>query len=232
LLLDAGNALWSEQELTIKTQAKVIIDGMNLLAYDAMAIGDLDLRLGPEVLRQRIAEAKFPVLSANVLLADTGKPLAEPYVIRTIGGRAVGIIGLTSDLAKMTLGEAGKPYTVLNANDVLPKVVAEVSKKANVIILLSTMGLDEDQRLSSQVPGIDLIVGGRTEMELAEGWANEQTGTVVVQAGHKGTVLGRCALHLDSGGAVTDHSCVLFSLTDEYADDVEMQAFVDNYPLP
>jgi len=214
------------------TQGKVVIEGMNLLRYDAMAIGDLDLRLGPEVLRQRIAEAQFPILSANVALAENGELLAQPYVIRQVGGRPVGIIGLTSDLAKLTLGEAGQPYTILNANDVLPKYVAELSKKTNVIVLLSNMGLDEDQRLSSQVPGIDLIVGGRTQVELEEGWVNEQTGTVVVQAGHKGGWLGRCALHVDGAGAATEHDCKLFFLTDEYPDDAEMQAFLDTYPVP
>ena len=230
-MFDAGNALWSEQELAENTQGKVIIEAMNLLGYDAMAIGNLDLRLGPEVLRQRISEAKFPILSANVALADSAELLAQPYVIRKVGGCQVGIIGLTSDLAKLTLGEAGQPYSILTANDVLPKYVAELSKKTNLIVVLSNMGLDEDQRLSSQVPGIDLIVGGRTNVELEEGWANEQTGTVVVQAGHKGGWLGRCALHLDGAGEVTEHSCSLFFLTDEYADDAEMQAFLDSYPV-
>ncbi len=218
-------------EPALKTQGEVIIEAMNLLAYDAMALGDLDLRLGPEVLRQRIAEAKFPILSANVAIAATGELLAQPYFIRKIGGHSVGIIGLTSDLAKLTLGEAGQPYTILHASDVLPKYVAELGAKTDVIIVLSTMGLDEDQRLSRQVTGIDLIVGGRTGVELEHGWANEQTGTIVAQAALKGKVLGRCALHLDSGGAVTEHSCELFSLTDEYADDLEMVSFLDNYPV-
>jgi 5'-nucleotidase/UDP-sugar diphosphatase len=216
--------------LTIKAKGKVIIEAMNLLAYDAMAIGDLDLRLGPEVLRERIAEAKFPILSANVQLAETGQLLALPCVIRQVGGHAVGIIDLRCDLAKAALGEAGRPYTILNANDVLTKYVAELSEKMNVIVVLPTLGPDEDQRLSSEVPGIDLIVSGRTEVQLEEGWFNEETGTVVVQAGHKGAWLERCRLHMDGSGAVTEHSCKLFFLTDEYPDDVEMQAFVDEYP--
>jgi 2',3'-cyclic-nucleotide 2'-phosphodiesterase (5'-nucleotidase family) len=229
LLVDAGNALWSEKPLAQTTQGKVIIEGMNLMGYDAMLIGDQDLRLGPEVLRQRIAEAEFPVLSANVALVESGELLAEPYTILQVGGRQVGIIGLTSDLAQWTLGEAGREYTILNANDVLPGYVAEVAKQTNIIVVLSNMGYDEDQRLSSLVPDIGLIVGGYSSVELTEGWRNEQTGTVVVQAGNKGEGLGRCRLHLTSAGVVDEQTCELLLLTDEYPDDPEMRAFLDSY---
>ena len=57
---------------------------MNLLRYDAYAIGDLDLLLGPSVLKQRIAEAEFPILTANVQLAGeekqpTSRRTSSPY---------------------------------------------------------------------------------------------------------------------------------------------------------
>ncbi len=231
LLLDAGNALWSNQPLAEQSQGKIIVDAMNLMGYDAMAIGDLDLQLGPEVLRQRIAEAKFPILSANVTLASDGKLLAQPYTLREVGGRKIGIIGLTWDATQPTSAATPQPFVLLKADDVLAKYVAELGKQTDIIIVLSNMGHDEDVRLSSLVPGIDLIVGSRSRLPLSEAFHNEQTGTYIVQAGSQGAWIGRRHLHLDSGGAVTGYSDELLYLTDAYADDPELRAFLDNYKV-
>jgi 2',3'-cyclic-nucleotide 2'-phosphodiesterase (5'-nucleotidase family) len=196
---------------------------MNLMGYDAMAIGDLDLQLGPDVLRQRITEAEFPVLSANVMVTAEQKLLTQPYALLETGGRKVGIIGLTWDSA----ATAQAHYVLLKADDVLPEYVAELAKQTDIIIVLSNMGHEEDMRLSSLVPGIDLIIGGRTYM--SESWRNEQTGTRVVQAGSQGQRVGRRHLRLDSAGLVTEYSDELLLLTEEYADDPQMSALLDSY---
>lgn len=225
--MDAGNGLWSQRPLTQQTQGKVMIDAMNLLGYDAMAIGDLDLALGPDVLRQRIADAEFPILSANLLLAGEEKLVAQPYAVLTMGDHRVAIIGLTWDGAAVSANQ----YVLLKADDVLARYVSELSEQSDIVVVLSTMGFEEDQRLSSAVPGIDLIVGGRSRIPLPDSWQNAETGTVVTQAGAQGEWVGHRTLHLDSAGAVTAYEDALLFLTDEYADDPEMRAFLDNYSV-
>jgi len=229
LLLDAGNALWSTQDLALETQSKVMIDAMNLLSYDAMALGDQDLELGVDVLRQRIADSKFPVLSANVTLAKTKELLAKPYVLKQVAGHGVAIIGVTGNLRQEVATDIRDAYVVLKADDVLAKYVAEVQSKADVIIVLSTLGYDEDMRLSSAVPGIDVILGGVSRMPMQDGWRNERTGTLIYQAGSQGEWIGRRVLHLDSAGVVTNNKDELILLTEDYADDPEMRGFLDSY---
>ncbi len=217
------------QQLAVQTKAKVMIDVMNLMQYDAMAIGNQDLEVGAEILRERIADAKFPVLSANVTLAQGGQLLARPYVLLEVGGHRVGIVGLTGDLGEQALPEVREQYVMLNADEVLVKYVTELSKQADIIIVLSTRRFEEDQRLSSLVPGIDVILGGQSRIPMTDAWRNEQTGTLVYQAGSQGEWIGRRRLHLDSAGAVPEHSDELIYLTTDYADDPEMRAFLDNY---
>jgi len=207
----------------------VIIEGMNLMDYDAMAIGNQDLELGPEVLRQRIADSKFPILSANVMLAKSGALLTKPYALRQVGGHTIGIIGLTGDLRPEAAPDIHNSYALLKADDVLAKYVTEVAKQADIIIVLSTMGFEEDQRLSSAVPGIDVFIGGRSRIPMPEAWRNEKTGTLVYQAGSQGEWIGRRRLQLDGSGMLTGHSDELIFLTEDYADDPEMRAFLDNY---
>jgi 2',3'-cyclic-nucleotide 2'-phosphodiesterase (5'-nucleotidase family) len=226
LLLDAGNALWSTQQPAEETKGKVVIEAMNLMRYDAMALGDLDLQLGVEALSQRIAEASFPVLSANLALAGSGKLLAKPYALLNVGGRKVGVIGLAWDKAQVP-PELENQVKLLGADEALQKYVPELTGKADIVVVLSNMGYEEDQRLSSLVSGIDLIVGGRTAMPLDQAWKNEQTGTLIVQAGSQGEWLGRRSLHFDTGGAVTEYKDELIYLTDEFVDDPELKAFMD-----
>ncbi len=227
LLLDAGNAVWSQRPLTQQTEGKVIVDAMNLMAYDAMAIGDLDLLWGLDVLRQRIADAQFPVLSANVLLAGEQQLLAEPYTIVTLGDHKVGIIGLTWDEASLPSDE----FQLLKAEDVLAQYVPQLVEQADIIVVLSTMGFEEDQELSRLVPGIDLIVGGRSRVPLPQSWQNQDTGAIVTQAGAQGEWIGRRLLNLNSAGEVIGHADELLLLTEDYPDDPEMRALLDGYSV-
>jgi 2',3'-cyclic-nucleotide 2'-phosphodiesterase (5'-nucleotidase family) len=106
LVLDGGNTFWGNSGLGMQSQGKVIVDAMNLMGYNAMALGETDLQLGESVLRQRMAEARFPVLSANVIIEATGKLFTRPYVLLELAGRKVGIIGLT--------GSGSVPATSVN----------------------------------------------------------------------------------------------------------------------
>jgi len=204
---------------------------MNLMDYDAMVIGDLDLHLGLDVLRQRMADAKFPILSANLMVAVENRLLAQPYTVLNMASHKVGIIGLTWDGISADDPSVKDRFLLLKADIVLPQYVTEVSRQADIVILLSNMGFEEDQRLSSAVPGIDLIVGGRSRMPMYDAWRNETTGTIIVQAGSQGQWIGWRQLHLDSSGIVIGYQDELVVLSEDYADDAEMRAFLDNYKV-
>ncbi|UCC76524.1 MAG: hypothetical protein JSW37_13625 [Anaerolineales bacterium] len=225
--MDAGNALWSNQQPAAETEGKLVVEAMNVMGYDAMVIGDLDLQLAPDVLRQRIADAQFPILSANLKTPADDTLLAQPYAILEVGDRTAGIIGLTWDSAAVSADQ----YVLLNAEEALAQYARELQEQTDIIIVLSNMGAEEDMRLSSQVSGIDLIVGGRSREAMPQGWRNEQTGTILVQAGAQGQWVGRRQLHLDSEGTVTDYSDELLLLTDEYADDPQIRSLLDSYAV-
>ena len=72
-----------------------IVAGMNLMGYDAMAIGPVDLKLGAAALRQRMSEAEFPLLSANVLWRGDRGYVGDSYTILQAGSYRIGVIGLT-----------------------------------------------------------------------------------------------------------------------------------------
>jgi 2',3'-cyclic-nucleotide 2'-phosphodiesterase (5'-nucleotidase family) len=225
-LLDAGNTLYGSQPLAKQTQGQAIVEAMNLLGYDAMVLGSEDFWLGLDALRQRMEEAEFPILSANVVMAGTDQLFTTPYVIEEIAGHKVAIIGLTNQEAARA---AGGDIDALDPLKALEDLMGEVSKEADVIIVLSHLGTEGDFQMANEVKGIDLIVGGLSGDVLDPPVWIEASGTVIVQAGYQGQWIGVVTLEIDSQGEVTGHQGQVVLLTDEFADDPEMRAFLDQY---
>ena len=226
LLLDGGNTLFGNRPLAQQTQGQVIVEAMNLLGYDAMVLGDMDFRLGLDVLRQRMAEAEFPILSANAVISGTDQLFTAPYVIKEIGGHKVAIIGLTNQEAANVSGGA---IVVLDPLEALQDLLNEVSEEADIIIILSHLGMEVDLQMAGEVQGIDLIVGGKSRDVLHPPLWDEPSRTVIAQAGYQGQRIGVVSLDIVSQGTVDSHRGEVVVLTDEFADDPEMKAFLDQY---
>ena len=70
---------------------------MNAMGYDAFAVGNHEYNFGLDVLRRARNDAKFPWLSANTLKAGpAGEAEYQSYVVKTVGGVRIGILGLTT----------------------------------------------------------------------------------------------------------------------------------------
>src|SRR5262249_35103389 len=73
-----------------------MMQAMNLLQYDAMVVGNHEYNFGLKNLQQARLVAKFPWLSANTIATpDTMEPFA-PYVVKTVAGVKIAIIGITT----------------------------------------------------------------------------------------------------------------------------------------
>jgi 2',3'-cyclic-nucleotide 2'-phosphodiesterase (5'-nucleotidase family) len=127
-----------------------------------MALGSGDMRLGLDTLRQRMAEAKFPFLSANVVLSGTETLLTEPYIIKEMGDHRIAIIGLTEPGAADAVNGA---VTVLNPIETARRYVAEVSSKATIIIVLSHIDVEENIKLAEEVEGCSWARPSRTRLQ-------------------------------------------------------------------
>jgi 5'-nucleotidase/UDP-sugar diphosphatase len=224
--LDGGNTLFGPGPLSQQTQGRAIVEAMNLLGYDAMVLGSEDFWLGLDVLRQRMEEAEFPILSANVVMAGTDQLFATPYVIKEMGDHKVALVGLTNQEAASA---AGGDIAVLDPLKALEDLMGEASEEADVVIVLSHLGKEVSIQLANQVKGIDLVVVGGSRDVLHPPLWIEASGTVIVQAGYQGQWIGVVNLETDSQGKVAGHQGQVVLLTDELADDPEVKAFLDQY---
>ena len=232
MVLDAGNTLVG-QWLSLKTDGRVMVEAMNLMAYDALTLGQMDLALGLDVLKERQAEAKFLFLSANVVSLSDKKPLFQPYVVLERGGARIGIIGLSEPQAAQAPGVSDVAI-VLNPVETARQYVGELRDKVDILIILSHLGLEEDKALAQVVPGIDIIVGGKTLQLMRQ---PEQVGnTLIVQQGYRGEWVGNLKATFDAQGVPSDFLEEIITLGADYADDPEMVSIVQKwaalYPSP
>jgi len=112
LLIDAGD-MWQGTLASNLGEGAAVVDAYNAMGYTAAAVGNHEFDFGPAgpaaipeqpgddprgALKQRIAEAQFAVLAANIIDDDTGRPVAwdnvQPSILVDVQGIKVGIIGV------------------------------------------------------------------------------------------------------------------------------------------
>jgi 5'-nucleotidase len=93
LLLDAGDLI-GDTMIADLTEGKALVEALNHLHYDALAVGNHEPDFDMDRLRQRAGDAKFPLLAANLVGKGDGVPFAKPYVVKRVNGVGVGVQGM------------------------------------------------------------------------------------------------------------------------------------------
>lgn len=213
LLLDAGD-LFGDTMIADLTQGEALIRAVNSLGYDAMTVGSHEPDFGSAVLSRRMRDASFPFVAANLVRRASGALLTPPYVIRTINGVRVGVLGLAYPKTPWTT--AAKNVEGLDFLEPIEAVREHLPRMkregVDVSLVLSHLGLSGDLHLARSVEGIDVIVGGHSHNRMRE--AQAVGTTLVVQAGAHGSDLGRLDLEIEDG-RVVGHRRTLIPLVHE-----------------
>ena len=228
LLLSGGDINTGVPESDLQ-DAEPDFKGMNLLGYDAMALGNHEFDNPLDVLRKQQQWAKFPMLSANIYDKNTGKRLFKPYQIFEQQGIKIAVIGLTTeDTAKIGNPEYIGAIEFRDPKAEAKKVIAELEKneKPDVIIAATHMGHYENGQRGINAPGdvalarymqpgdLDMIVGGHSQEPVCMESPNknnsnfkpgdkctpdQQNGTWIVQAHEWGKYVGRADFEFQNG---------------------------------
>lgn len=225
LLLSGGDINTGVPESDLQ-DAEPDFVGMNMIGYDAMAIGNHEFDNSLDVLAKQEGWAKFPFLAANIY--KDGKRMFDAYKIFNKDGIKIAVIGLTTE----DTADIGNPEFIKQVEFKDPKaeaklVIAELKAKHNpdVIIAATHMGHYLNGDSGSNAPGdvqlaryldegdLDMIVGGHSQepvcMEGANQYAkfkpgdactpDQQNGTYIVQAHDWGKYVGRADYTFKNG---------------------------------
>jgi 5'-nucleotidase len=246
ILVDAGD-MFQGTLLSNLSEGQAVIRAMNALGYTAAAIGNHEFDFGPVgpnvtpkaagdhprgALNARIAEASFPLLSANLFHANDMRPAYPAFHVVTVDGVKVAIVGgVTEDLVHTTIAPnlVGLKVAPLGPSVATAARLARKSGAQIVIAVVHAGGgcphrrepLDEKNqgesaacedgelfRLAREVAArAKTGEGGRVDA-IFGGHTHKSLhavveGIPVLQAGSGGTELARAALEVDDTGAAT-----------------------------
>ena len=205
LLFDSGDMFLKnpdqmERELPLLDfKGPLTMKSLDIMGYDAANVGWLDLLLPPGTIEGFDALSRFPFIAANVRGKDGGEPF-PPFIVKEIDGYRIGIFGLVSSKKPPVMRGTRWAYDVLGHVKVAREVVGELRKSCDVVVALTSLGLEVDMALAGAVPGIDVILGGLSrQVTYQPRMAGE---TIIVQTGSKGMRMGvlEIEIHPDARG--------------------------------
>lgn len=174
--------------------------------YDAMCLGNHEFDLGLDVLAGVLSgqlasdtAITLPVLCANINLSGNAalKSFVKSCIIKEIGGVKVGITGVVNTDKQNYSASINKilkdPYQTAG---VMAGTLRAMG--CEVVICVSHLGKMADVMGLSQVPGIDIIVGGHSHTVLAKPIV--ANGKIIVQAGEFGKYLGELKVKVKKNG--------------------------------
>lgn len=231
ILVDCGDAIHGTAP-AMWTEGAAIVPVLNHLGVELMTPGNWEFGFGPRVLRERVAEMNFPMIACNVERADSGEHEFSPSHVREIGGVRIGFVGITSPVVTRTMPKAfGAGLRFSHGLDSLPRCISKLRRQeqAELIVLVSHMGLAQDIELVKQVQDIDVVLSGHTHDRL---YAPLRFGkTLLVQSGFDGSFIGRLDLDVQNQH-VCDYTHRLIFLDESIAPDSEMQTLVQTQLAP
>jgi 2',3'-cyclic-nucleotide 2'-phosphodiesterase (5'-nucleotidase family) len=196
LYLNAGDLVQGTPVSTL-FHGSPIYEIANLLGFDAATLGNHEFDYGWRRTQEFMRIARYPVVSANIVDAD-GKTMTRPYVIQTVGGIRVGIIGaILGDLVGTVITqESAGPWRILPVVETVRKYAQEIRDRTDLIVVLAHIHDEtEVDAILHQVPEVSVVVAGHSHVGYPAMMNVDGRVAVLVRA--YGDQLGRLDLKFD-----------------------------------
>lgn len=193
LLVDSGDCLqgtpltYHAARIAPKSPNPMVL-AYNHMGYDAFAVGNHEYNYDLPYLMKAKSEARYPFLSGNVYKPGTKTPVYQPYVIKTVGGVKVGILGFTTPgVAVWDRRHVQGKQAFGDITEAMGRWLPEVQAKgadAIIVIIHSGLGAPYDAtfggysegegvpeenvcaKLADKFPAIDAILLGHSHKDL------------------------------------------------------------------
>lgn len=190
-LVNGGDALMSLEatDRCQQAQGRPMIDALNAMGTDVMAVGNRELAYSLEEVQARRGESNFEWLSANL---DAVLPLEaiQPFKLYTAPlGQRIAFVGLTTTRPDATMNLAlGLQDPVASAL----QVAGQLKDKVNLIVIVGHVEYPMLQQIAWRAPGVSLILGGDDHLHFDPPKVINQV--PIIQMGTDGEYLGDVVL--------------------------------------
>ena len=156
---------------------------MNKVGFDLCAIGNHEWDGGIEALQRNIKDADFPFLCANVVLPKDMELDVKPFEVLHHQGLNIAVVGLLEIRHSGIPGAHPMHFKNISFKkgiDVLPEY-QYLRNQADIFILLSHLGFEDDLEVAERFPMFDAIIGGHSHTLIEK--PEKHNGVLVTQAG-------------------------------------------------
>ena len=212
-IVDIGDHIDRVHPIAEASLGKENITLLNALRYDAVTLGNNEgITLPYDALYHLYDEAAFDVVCANLQPIGDAPPiwLQSSTTFTTKQGTTIALVGLTAAFYTFyrRLGwQIEDPYIALQEE------LASLRSTHDIVILLSHLGLHEDEKIAEQYPEIDCIIGGHTHHLLKSGKYVHKT--LITSAGKFAFYVGEVIFTWDTvQKKITNHSAQAVHIAD------------------
>lgn len=248
LAIDAGDAV--QGSLYFKFfKGDVEYPLMNMMDYDIRILGNHEFDNGLKDLAKYYRKVTATPLSTNYDFSKTElKGIFKPYVIKKIGGKKVGFIGINinpeSLIEKKNTGAMVYEDAIGKANETAAYLKKD--KKCDLVVAVTHIGVSDksgqptDYDLARQSRDIDIIIGGHSHTLINPGQTGQYPNVVknadgrdvlVAQTGKGGKFVGEISIDTDLlGQGVAAYDYKLLPVGNRFKSyDPAMQKFLEPY---
>lgn len=202
-LVDLGDFMTNEVGVG-ELKNRFIWKTMEQMGYVASTPGVRELMNWP-LYSELLASSPIRAISSNLIVIENGveKPVGLERLVIPVGGVRVGFFALIggSEVASVQR-PAGIDFRHLSALEAAQRIVPELRKEAEVVVLMSELSPQETDDLLKQVPGIDVALYGRQPA-----WkdrAEKVFNSITQQTGLRGMYAGQLVLIVDPDGRIVE----------------------------
>ncbi len=172
-----------------RDRGALLVKILGELGVQVYGPGPGDYALGLTFLKKVEAEAKFKMVSTNVVDKKGKAPFAA-YQLVEVGGIPVAVLSVVAEKSKLADG-----LKVTSPKAALQKAVAEIGGKAKLVIAMTNLGtLAAGRELANSTPEVNIWVGNDYENTLSDG---EVVNNAIFVDGHRfGYYLGKLVVDL------------------------------------
>lgn len=230
LLVDAGDSIIVKTD-NPKLRAEAVLEGMALMKYDAVNVGDGEFSMGTDFLSRMEEQTHLPFILGNMDDTSGNMGWVRPYIVKEYSGLRVGIVGISANIFFDTGALSKQGIRITSPLETLRKLLPRLRKKVDVVVLLSHLGYKgtTDLLRFSGIKGIDVaVVGhGRRLTEKPE----KINGALLVMCSMSGEYLGKLTLEMGKGGTITGYGneMIPLTLTTDVPEDKEALEIMERF---
>ena len=208
-----------------RLNGKQMVATLNALEVDYVTFGNHEFDLPEDAFKQRLSESKFTYVSSNVTDAS-GQPFPSVVRQKVVTARSAAGLQAKMGIIAATIDSNQKDYVHYDDFfDALQTAARALRGDVDILVALTHLSLDEDERVAAEIPEIDLILGGHEHENYQRYRGNPLTPITKADANARSVYIHQ--LHYNTATRTLDIDTEFLPITSAIAEDAAIKDVVD-----